>query len=481
MAHDVFISYSSMDQPAALAVLHGLESAGIRCWIAPRDIGPGAIWAQAIMEGITGCRALVVVFSANANRSVHVLNEVDAAVRKGAVIVPFRIEDVMPDGAMEFHLRTRHWLDALTPDLERHVNGLAEQLTALLNSGLTPREVTLPPRPFPADLPRRPSKTLTTNQPTWWRRVATRLSAKSMTVLLAVLVMGGWWLSRPRAIKGRSLVVREVSSGGGNESTLRLTTAGLRFFEGPVGYASLGQREYATKFESASTRYVKVELPLTYEAPGRFMRIPFSCQLQREGAQILSTLPLTAELQPTWTESSVALGFGAERPGSWEPGRYRVECRYGDNLVARDWFDVTIAEAADDAPMITSSKLVGINARVVRIKLFESGNGPLPIDQRIYTSRFPASGTRYINAEVHLSFPSAESGHQISLNCRYLRDRTEELGRISLRFEIGTGETSRWASAGWGAQAGAYWTPGRYLVACDDGTRTLIQAGFTIY
>ena len=132
MAHDVFISYSSQDQPTALAVVNALESNGVRCWMAPRDIRAGDVWAQAIVEAITGARALVLVFSASANRSGHVVNEVDAAIRKGAIVVPFRIENVMPDGAMEFHLRTRHWLDALTPDMGHHVAELVATIKALL-------------------------------------------------------------------------------------------------------------------------------------------------------------------------------------------------------------------------------------------------------------------------------------------------------------------------------------------------------------
>ena len=38
MAHDVFLSHAAADRAAALAVLDGLERAGIRCWIAPRDV-----------------------------------------------------------------------------------------------------------------------------------------------------------------------------------------------------------------------------------------------------------------------------------------------------------------------------------------------------------------------------------------------------------------------------------------------------------
>ncbi|MDB5446864.1 MAG: hypothetical protein JWQ97_2181 [Phenylobacterium sp.] len=42
MSHDVFISYSSRDKPTADALCHTLDAAGVRCWMAPRDIQPGA-------------------------------------------------------------------------------------------------------------------------------------------------------------------------------------------------------------------------------------------------------------------------------------------------------------------------------------------------------------------------------------------------------------------------------------------------------
>jgi hypothetical protein len=51
MAHDVFISYSAHDKPAAHAVCAKLESRGIRCWTAPRDIRPGMSWGGAFLPG----------------------------------------------------------------------------------------------------------------------------------------------------------------------------------------------------------------------------------------------------------------------------------------------------------------------------------------------------------------------------------------------------------------------------------------------
>src|SRR4051812_427308 len=96
MAHDVFISHSSKDKVYADAVCAALESAGVRCWVAPRDILTGESWASAILRGIEGSRLIVLVFSANANSSKHVRREVERAVHHGLAIAPIRIEDNWP-------------------------------------------------------------------------------------------------------------------------------------------------------------------------------------------------------------------------------------------------------------------------------------------------------------------------------------------------------------------------------------------------
>jgi hypothetical protein len=59
MAHDVFLSYSSKDKPVADATCAVLEGRGIRCWMAPRDITPGADWGESIIDAIQGARAMV--------------------------------------------------------------------------------------------------------------------------------------------------------------------------------------------------------------------------------------------------------------------------------------------------------------------------------------------------------------------------------------------------------------------------------------
>ena len=147
MANDVFISYASEDKITADAVCARLESHRIRCWIAPRDVLPSMDYGQALVEAIKQSRLVVLVFSARSNDSAHVKREVERAVSKGIPILPFRIEDVTPSSSLEFFISGAHWLDALTPPLERHLERLAETVEVLLPRAGTPPVVSQEPEP----------------------------------------------------------------------------------------------------------------------------------------------------------------------------------------------------------------------------------------------------------------------------------------------------------------------------------------------
>ena len=140
MAYDVFISHSSKDKVTADAVCARLEAGGIRCWVAPRDIRPGDDWGEAIINAIRECRVMVLIFSENANQSQQIKREVNRAVDRGIPIIPFRIENVMPTGAMEYSISTAHWLDAFTPPLESHIAFLAQSVQTLLRDPNAPPE-----------------------------------------------------------------------------------------------------------------------------------------------------------------------------------------------------------------------------------------------------------------------------------------------------------------------------------------------------
>ncbi len=154
MAYDVFISYAHVDRDAAHSACSVMEAAGLRCWIAPRDIVPGTEWGEAIVEAIDGCRVLVLIFSPSANDSQQVRREIERAVSRAVMIVPVRIEAVEPRRSLAYFLAGVHWLDAVTPPLERHFEQLAGVLTALLRTvpaypALTADEAPVPVRREP--------------------------------------------------------------------------------------------------------------------------------------------------------------------------------------------------------------------------------------------------------------------------------------------------------------------------------------------
>jgi len=132
MAHKVFICHSSQNKPIADAACAALEAQRIPCWIAPRDILGGEEWGEAIINALSECQVVLLIFSLHANNSPQVRREIERAVHKQKIIVPFRIEDVMPSRAMEYALGNTHWLDAITPPMERRLAELCATIASLL-------------------------------------------------------------------------------------------------------------------------------------------------------------------------------------------------------------------------------------------------------------------------------------------------------------------------------------------------------------
>jgi len=186
VAHDVFISYSSKDKAAADAACARLESRGVRCWIAPRDVLPGSNYGASIIDAIQGSQLMVLVLSANANASNHIPKEVERAVSRGLTILPFRIEDVAPGKALDLFIGSVHWLDALTKPLDAHLDRLAETVLKFLPERPA---VVPPPVPHPVPDPLPIPHPLPTPQP-WWTQPGVLIAG------VAALAVVGWLATR---------------------------------------------------------------------------------------------------------------------------------------------------------------------------------------------------------------------------------------------------------------------------------------------
>src|SRR5471030_3200421 len=145
MRHDVFLSHSHVDKVYADAVCHKLEASGIRCWVAPRDIRPSEDWAEAIINAMDNCRILLLIFSSSSNSSPQVRREVERAVNKGLSVLPFRIENVPLSKSLEYFISTQHWLDAISGNMEHHLDELHTCVNLLLGRAAAEPDL-LPPR-----------------------------------------------------------------------------------------------------------------------------------------------------------------------------------------------------------------------------------------------------------------------------------------------------------------------------------------------
>jgi hypothetical protein len=107
-----FISYASADKAIADRVCSALEQAGVSCWIAPRDIEPGADYPAAILGGIQATSVMVLILTDQAMASPHILSEVGHAFNGKKRIVPMRLSNTPLTGDLEYFLSIAQWLDA---------------------------------------------------------------------------------------------------------------------------------------------------------------------------------------------------------------------------------------------------------------------------------------------------------------------------------------------------------------------------------
>lgn len=151
--HEVFISYSHKDEKIREAVCQKLEAEGIKCWYAPRNIQPGEEWADSITNALKQSKVMILIFTDNSNNSNQVLREVGLAVDFKEAIIPFKCDNTIPSGSMQYYLSTLHWLNA--PDGPESALPELTELTKKALAGENKISLTASPeqkKPFPVKL-----------------------------------------------------------------------------------------------------------------------------------------------------------------------------------------------------------------------------------------------------------------------------------------------------------------------------------------
>lgn len=132
MDPQIFITYSSKDQKVARTICTALENRGLACWISSRNVKPGQNFQEQIVKAIRGARIMVLVFTANANNSNEIKKELALASQNNLLVIPVRIEDVVPNEAFAYEFATRQWID-LFEDWENSIAHLVELIAAAID------------------------------------------------------------------------------------------------------------------------------------------------------------------------------------------------------------------------------------------------------------------------------------------------------------------------------------------------------------
>jgi TIR domain len=193
MKHDVFISHAHKDKSIAEAICGKLESAGLKCWIATRDISARDDWTEATRNAIGSSRAIVLVLSENANAAPHIEREIAHAFYMRRIILPFRLGETLPRREILFYLGNIPWFNALNPPADEELEAFAAQI-----KGLTP----VPAGEAPAQGERK--KTAPLSPPESWfgaleashYRTLGILKWAGMTTFLCAVILFLWFALR---------------------------------------------------------------------------------------------------------------------------------------------------------------------------------------------------------------------------------------------------------------------------------------------
>jgi hypothetical protein len=245
---------------------------------------------------------------------------------------------------------------------------------------------------------------------------------------------------------------------------------GLRFFAtyGPAPKRTV--RVYGNRFDAAATRYVNTELEIDFPAPGRVVEFSVVCQYTKPDGGTMGPLDMKFTVQPNWVGSVHQNGWGAQNPGTFAPGAYKVRCTSGNNVVAEGAFEV-LAPAAE---------VPAAQAKFTGIRFFETPKEIVAAEQRQYSQVFEAAQSRYVAIELSFTRPANAPVAEFTTNCNIFKPDGTSFGQVTLRFAP-RAEWTAFINAGqWGYETPGHWAKGVYRVACTTDGRWIADSAFEV-
>lgn len=114
----VFISYQKKSFDFVLRLSQYLEKNGVKTWYAPRNIKISGKWPEKLYEAISNCRALLLLYTDEADKSRHVMREVQIADSENKPIIWMRLDNSQPSKTLKYFLSLIQSIDYETGSKE---------------------------------------------------------------------------------------------------------------------------------------------------------------------------------------------------------------------------------------------------------------------------------------------------------------------------------------------------------------------------
>jgi hypothetical protein len=128
-------------------------------------------------------------------------------------------------------------------------------------------------------------------------------------------------------------------SGGVDIPSLNANVTGLLLFEGGAPAVPGVQKQYSTRFSSASTRSIYWELGITFPDPGRKIDYTVEAIVYRGGA-LYTRWKSDLYIKEGYTNAAPYSGYGYATAGTWLAGSYLMELFVDGRKVAAASFEV---------------------------------------------------------------------------------------------------------------------------------------------
>jgi hypothetical protein len=112
--------------------------------------------------------------------------------------------------------------------------------------------------------------------------------------------------------------------------------------------------------------------------------------------------------------------------------------------------------------------IADVSGRLVAVRFFTSDQSVPARAARVYSTRFDAAATKYVNVELEAEFEPPRRQVEFAVTCQYTKPDGGTMGPFDVKFTIQPDWIRSYPSNGWGNSAGGAFVPGVYRVRCTS-------------